>query len=58
MKAINAARLPESSFFKEIKWLEIGMLTRIEIERAFNWTARVRSLIPQIEQILQKNDAL
>jgi glycosyltransferase involved in cell wall biosynthesis len=39
-------------------WPEMGRLARIEIERSCTWTARVGSMIPQIEQILNKHEKL
>jgi len=35
-------------------WPEMGALARNEVERSCSWTARVRSMIPRLECILEK----
>jgi hypothetical protein len=48
----------KTAFMQKENWPEMGRLARNEIERSCSWTARVRSMIPQIERILQKNESL
>lgn len=48
--------LLKTAFAERKKWPEMGRLARNEVERSYSWTARVRTLIPRLEQILQKNE--